>query len=224
MTVSALPDSSSGIRWGLPPIFHPGVEGAVANPHLSREVLQNHLLAAIHNVHVVRSIAGLLRRCCPTAIRRAVISINVDAVKRHAGRALTHIVQESLETIHPGIAHRYPASTIVAEFSVSRIAASGFRVRIRFERCRLTPSARVPVGNGSGRSCFNAKASATLCQTLTNGFNPSDNLRSTITSEQPRCSFVSMNPIDGQKAAITLARNIQCQNHAGAYHGSQQLH
>ena len=60
---------------------------------------------------------SLLQQCCPTAIRRLIVPIVVDAFKRQSFRLWPHVGQEILKSVFstPTVADRDAASAIVLE-------------------------------------------------------------------------------------------------------------
>lgn len=108
---------------------------------------------------IVAAVVSLRQFARPSAIRRLVMSIRVNAIKGVAGRAWSHVGDEGREVLRPSLAHPNAATAVVApcgQFLI-RAARLGCGPRGIFRRAR--PSVRAM---GCRRS-FAHQAAATLC-------------------------------------------------------------
>src|SRR4051812_42634931 len=86
-------------------------------------------------------IARLLLDRGPTAIPRLIAAIVVDALDRHARRALPHIGEEGVEAL-PALAHGDAAARVGREAVMARLSASGSHADPRLPRARLRHTVR----------------------------------------------------------------------------------
>lgn len=90
--------------------------------------LAHRLSAAImRNVVIVRAIYHLLVLASPANVSRRVISIVVNSVQAHTGRALPKVSDEIFKH-HEGGVNRYAATSIMEPLSSFGIMATGFHV------------------------------------------------------------------------------------------------
>ncbi len=115
-------------------------------------------LAVQGQASVIALVSRLLRGRGPAAIRRFVVAIGIDAVKRHARRLLAHIGKEVGEVL-PSRADRDAASAVGREAGVSEIAAPRSHASPRVIR-RRDSVGRVPVRGAQADRRLALQASA----------------------------------------------------------------
>lgn len=124
----------------------------LSDAETSRPMRQHHSFALIGDVHGPAVIAALHKSGRPSAVRRLVVAIIVDAIKGHAVRTIAHVRKEVLERMPPTVADANTARAVSTEVAVPRVIATlehavprselnGLRHIVRGVRLpRLTPS------------------------------------------------------------------------------------
>ena len=96
----------------IPPQVLSHIQRPGLQPNLSRPVYDTQRFAIHCKHHVVALVSVLSFPVSPPAVRRLIVSVAVDPIKRKPGRDFTH-VREEVNKASPTLANPYPAATIV---------------------------------------------------------------------------------------------------------------
>jgi len=134
----------------------------------------------------------LLRKCCPSAISRLIISIRVNAVNAVVvAWFTTHVVDKVFKTLRPSFTNRNPSSSVIHVLKVISIETSLLHCSpaVVFRRPGFVFGVSMRCHPGSSRLRSNASAafSFVILQLRWNYFGFS----SALALAHPKCLFVS---------------------------------
>jgi hypothetical protein len=162
------------------------------------------------------AIAGLLQRCCPSAIPRCVMTVIVDAIYAYArtARTRTHVRHEVFKA-GPTVANRYAASAVIGVGRIFRVFTSSSNVQPRFIFRPFLASSKA-MRHGAPSDQFTANTAATNGSApKTTGINKGR--LSAITATQPhyvRMSFGELSiraTLNNGEATESLSSEIDAQ-------------
>ncbi len=104
-------------------------------------------------------IHSLSMSCCPSAIRRFVIAVGVNAVKGISSRAQSHVGKERLEAVKPALTDANASAAVAFEVFAARAIAPFAHIAPCFEFRRRRHSVR----NRTRFQLFNAQATTGIC-------------------------------------------------------------
>ncbi len=77
-------------------------------------------------------VGALLSRISPAAILRRVVTVIIDPVERHSGRAWPHVLQKRIKAIRPSFAHGYAAVSVPLARMVIRVETTSLSLCPRY--------------------------------------------------------------------------------------------
>jgi hypothetical protein len=127
------------------PALHEALQNTLVRNAANQGPIANTLGFAVNrDIFGVALIVRLLMSCCPAAVSRLVIPVNVDAVNGAAIRGKAHVFHKILKAVKPSVAHGDSASSVIGIVPVDGIEASSLHftpnaVKLGFAKtvCRL---------------------------------------------------------------------------------------
>lgn len=150
------------------------------------DVGNGHAFASEHHRRVAAPVVALRATRRPSAIRRFVVSVCVDAIKRRTNeRPLTHVGEEGFVRVAPSVAHLDSAPAVISVVLAAWVAATVLHKTPDATLASQFAAARLPVFGASLHDAINVQATATLGLTRSKQVSVDDGRASAVTPAAP---------------------------------------